>query len=255
MKTSTHAGLSALDDAFESFQPGGEAGGADPAHHRQQPQHAAPQAAQQQRPFQGQHMQRLERSDLGEQMLERNYEQRQQRLEQQAKHGGQHHHAHHHAHAMHAQQQSQRNHAPIVHDAEHVVQPSPAMPAAFTPMKNSPSSHAVQGHMEHMEALPLTRIAKVRAEGVAAGEAPSIPPGETVSSSGYGATLWIVLVAIVLCVCIGGGAWYAMRGHRAAGKLDAAGSASSSLAFSQAASDSIVMSELKGGASRVYNLL
>ncbi len=267
MKTSTHAGLSALDDAFESFQPaGGEAaGGADPAH---QPQHAAPQAAQQ-RPFQGQHMQRLERSDLGEQMLERNYEQRQQRMEQHAKHGGQHHHAHaqaqHMMHAMHAQQQSQRDHAPMVpmvHEAEHVVKPSHAMPAAFTPIKSPsfPPAH------EHGEALPITRIAKVRAETAAAAAAGSTDADvkatkpaamDGVIASGNTSIYWIVLGVLVLCACMGGAAWFALRPRApaAAKLLDAAGSASSSLAFSQAASDSIVMSELKGGASRVYNLL
>lgn len=263
MKTSTHAGLSALDDAFESFQPaGGEAGGADPARHHHQPQHAAPQAAQQ-RPFQGQHMQRLERSDLSEQMLERNYEQRQQRMEQHAKHGGQHHHAHaqaqHMMHAMHAQQQSQRDHAPMVpmvYKAEPVVNPSHAMPAAFTPIKSPsiPPAH------EHGEALPITRIAKVRTEATATNMPEHRTPAiETISKESWYSNnvYWIVLGVLVLCACMGGAAWFALRPRApaAAKLLDAAGSASSSLAFSQAASDSIVMSELKGGASRVYNLL
>jgi hypothetical protein len=78
-----------------------------------------------------------------------------------------------------------------------------------------------------------------------------------VIASGNTSIYWIVLGVLVLCACMGGAAWFALRPRApaAAKLLDAAGSASSSLAFSQAASDSIVMSELKGGASRVYNLL
>jgi hypothetical protein len=95
MKTSQLAGLSALDDAFGSLKEGeGEpqshasgGGGGVSGVRLGDMHHAAPH--QQQPPQQQQHlhsrdqqMQRIDRSEYGEQILERNYEQRQQRLEQ-----------------------------------------------------------------------------------------------------------------------------------------------------------------------------
>ena len=81
MKTSQHAGPSALDDAFGSLKEEGAEGGGTGAEVRVGDMPHS--ATQQQRHFHNQQqMQRMDRSEYGEQMLERNYAQRQQRLEQ-----------------------------------------------------------------------------------------------------------------------------------------------------------------------------